>query len=134
MYYVLKNKIPVKVEMLEWAHLMEEGDRIVKQEYVLDIFVSTVFLGLDHRFWHEGVLPPILFETMIFGGKYNQEYQERYCTWEEAEAGHLVAVALAKKSITLWYKIKYLFKEQWKKIKKDWKDFVASLKERATKN
>ena len=29
----------------------------------------------------------ILFETMIFGGQYD-DYQWRYSTYEEAEAGH----------------------------------------------
>lgn len=55
----------------------------------LDIFgdteVSTVFIGLDYNFCVEG--PPIVFETMIFHGPLAGE-QERYSTWEEAEAGH----------------------------------------------
>ena len=46
--------------------------------------VSTVFLGLDHN-WNGG--PPILFETMVFGGPHN-EYQERYATWDQAEKDH----------------------------------------------
>jgi hypothetical protein len=53
--------------------------------------VSTVFLGLDHA-WGDG--PPLLFETMIFGGT-EDEYCERYSTWEEAEAGHKKAVEIA---------------------------------------
>ena len=47
-------------------------------------FVSTVFLGIDHS-WLGG--PPILFETMIFGGQFD-EVQKRYCTMEEAIDGH----------------------------------------------
>ena len=60
--------------------------------------VSTVFLGLDHRFWGEG--QPILFETMIFGGPFNDnqtmycDYQERYCTWGQAETGHEAALKM----------------------------------------
>jgi len=42
-------------------------------------------LGIDHRFSGEG--EPVVFETMVFGGKLDQEC-ERYCTWEEAEKGH----------------------------------------------
>jgi hypothetical protein len=30
---------------------------------------------------------PVLFETMVFGGEYD-EYQERYHTYDEAEEGH----------------------------------------------
>jgi hypothetical protein len=44
-----------------------------------------VFLGVDHNFFDEG--EPVLFETMVFGGKYDEE-QERYITYEQAEQGH----------------------------------------------
>jgi hypothetical protein len=53
---------------------------------------STVFIGLDHN-WGEG--PPLVFETMIFGGEFDQ-YQYRYSTWAEAEAGHAVAVGMVE--------------------------------------
>lgn len=48
--------------------------------------VSTVFLGIDHSYGC-GDEPPVLFETMVFGGPWHEE-MERYCTWEEAAAGH----------------------------------------------
>lgn len=47
--------------------------------------VSTVFLHLDHNWDPEG--QPVLFETMIFGGEYDEEMW-RYCTWNEAKEGH----------------------------------------------
>lgn len=50
--------------------------------------VSTVFLGLNHNY---GDGPPLIFETMIFGGPMDQ-YQDRYSTEEEAMAGHNFAV------------------------------------------
>jgi len=50
------------------------------------VLISTVFLGLDHQ-WGDG--PPLLFETMVFGGAYHHEC-ERYSTWDEAEAGHKI--------------------------------------------
>lgn len=56
------------------------------------LHVSTVFLGLDHRYSHEG--PPMIFETMIFGGEHDQ-WQERCSTWEQAEAMHKQACDLA---------------------------------------
>lgn len=46
--------------------------------------VSTVFLTIDHAFGNE---PPILFESMIFGGEHDGD-QDRYHTWDEAVAGH----------------------------------------------
>lgn len=47
--------------------------------------VSTVFLGLDHRHFGDG--PPILFESMIFGGEHDG-WATRYCTKAEAQTGH----------------------------------------------
>ena len=48
--------------------------------------VSTVFLGLDHNWSAEG--PPIVFETLVFGGPLHDE-MKRYATLDEAEIGHL---------------------------------------------
>lgn len=59
------------------------------------IEVSTVFLGMDHG-WGDG--PPILFETMVFGGPWDSDC-ERYCTWVEAEAGHAATVAKIRDAI-----------------------------------
>jgi hypothetical protein len=58
-----------------------------------DARLSTVFIGLDHRFVGEG--PPIVFETMVFGGKYDQ-YQDRCATWDEAEAMHQRCVEMVR--------------------------------------
>jgi len=61
--------------------------------------VSTVFLGLDHSFEPDG--PPVLWETMVFGGP-EGDFQCRYATAVEARAGHAAKVAelkaLAEKS------------------------------------
>ena len=56
--------------------------------------VSTVFLGLDHRFSGDGDTP-VLWETMIFGGD-NDEYQQRYTSHDDAVVGHQKAVAIVK--------------------------------------
>ena len=34
-----------------------------------------------------GPFAPVLFESMIFGGEHD-EYQRRYCTYDEALEGH----------------------------------------------
>jgi len=84
--YILKRHEAVLCDdLLEWATAFEDGkSRIVCRTTIGDSDVSTVFLALDHQ-WGDG--PPLLFETMVFGGPLDQE-QERYATWEEAEAGH----------------------------------------------
>ena len=91
--YILEEKTPVLTDdLLEWAKWLENADRrVAKTTLPNGVEVSTVFLGLDHSF-SEG--KPLLFETMIFGGEHDT-YQERYTTWEEAEAGHQRAIELA---------------------------------------
>ena len=70
---------------------MEVADRkVARTDFPNGMWVSTVFLGLDHNHWGRG--PPLLFETMIFGAKDGSEYQERCSTWEEAEEMHKRAV------------------------------------------
>ena len=71
------------------------GDRILKHTKVGEVLISTVFLGLDHRFGSEDGDDPIVFETMIFGGDHDQ-YQERYTTGKQAMIGHNKAVAIVK--------------------------------------
>lgn len=94
--YILKDKIPIKVGVLEWAQNFERIENRRVAETILDldddVRVSTVFLGIDHS-WAGP--PPIVFETMIFGGKHDQ-YQDRYSTWKQAEEGHERAVKIAK--------------------------------------
>jgi hypothetical protein len=61
-----------------------------------DIEVSTVFLVIDHNHFpklNDG--RPILFETMVFGGKYN-EMCERCSTWDEAVKQHNVVLEFVK--------------------------------------
>jgi hypothetical protein len=93
--YILIDRRPVPCpDLMRWGRFMQEVDRRVAFTDVDGIHVSTVFLGLDHS-WTDG--PPVLFETMIFGGEYDEEYQERCCTWAEAEEMHRAAVKVAKK-------------------------------------
>ena len=62
--------------------------------------ISTVFLSMDHGL--AGLIgdeTPVLFETMVFGGEY-EDYQERYHTYDEAEEGHRrICEMVDKKSI-----------------------------------
>jgi hypothetical protein len=98
-WYILdENHKPVKCndhfERHKWIQSLPEDQQtgigcIVDKWEADGVFVSTVFLGLDHG-WDSDV--PIVFETMIFGGERDQEC-ERYATWEEAKAGHARIVA-----------------------------------------
>ncbi len=109
MKYILNGHEPVACpDLVEWARWMKANKyqpRSLNSEgmdpcrvgstRILDkggeaVWVSTVFLGIDHAFTDK--VPPILFETLVFGGDLGGEI-ERYATWEEAEAGHNAMVA-----------------------------------------
>ncbi len=93
-YILTADNQPVAVSVTEAAQWMEDNPerKAVKQDHVDDVFVSTVFLGLDHSWSNKGL---ILWETMIFGG-INDQYQERYNSYEDALEGHQRAIDLIK--------------------------------------
>ena len=108
--YKLIGKLPVPCfDVLDWARWYETAERTVAQTHIGPLRVSTVFLGIDHGFRVNRVR---LFETMIFGDQDHMiqlnpnrpgrlmrstlDYQERYETWAEAEAGHARACDWAK--------------------------------------
>lgn len=92
-HYILDGHKAVPVDLMVWANWLEQcKERHVADEKIGDVRISTVFLGLDHS-WGDG--PPLIFETMVFGGPLDQE-QDRYTTWEQAEAGHKLMVERVK--------------------------------------
>jgi hypothetical protein len=83
-------------DILAWGRWLEKTERHVGKDTIGDVKISTVFLGIDHAF---GGSAPVLFETMIFGGRHDG-YQIRYETREEALAGHVAAIALVSATST----------------------------------
>lgn len=84
--YILNGHEPEEVDYIQSAAWFSTADRsVAKTDIGEEVFVSTVFLGIDHN--HSGKGPPVLFETMVFGGK-QDGLCHRYCTWDEAEVGH----------------------------------------------
>jgi len=97
MWYILdENYKPIPASIAEYQTWTEEdpGNKIVKQENIKNVLISTVFLGLDHAYASK---EPILWETMIFEGKYDQ-YQKRYKSYEDAVKGHAHALSLVENS------------------------------------
>lgn len=84
--YILVDNIVVKTDDIDlWSDNLLKTRSIKYTEFGDSISVSTVFLGLDHS--HTKNTGPILFETMVFGSKY-EDHQERYQTYDEAILGH----------------------------------------------
>jgi hypothetical protein len=89
-------------DLVAWSRWFGRADRTVAYTQQGDVWVSTVFLGLDHGFGRKG--PPVLFETMTFRGTTTVDIgarqrvipdasdgdreMERYSTWDDALAGH----------------------------------------------
>lgn len=87
-----EGKTPILTSMEDACRTWDLDNRIVKKTKKKEVEVSTVFLSLDHQFFG-GVGPPLVFETMIFGGEHDL-YQTRCSTWAEAENMHKVACRL----------------------------------------
>jgi len=83
--------IPVKdsLEAYKWIEENPYRKIVGSTRFPSGTRVSTVFLTLDHG-WGENK-NPVLWETMIFGGNEDQ-FQERYESFDEAVLGHLAAV------------------------------------------
>jgi hypothetical protein len=88
-----ENGEPRKASLMEWAAWFESADRHVALDTIGDVDVSTVFLSFDHGFSGG---PPVLWETMVFGGPLDGE-QDRYTSHADAVAGHarILAAAIA---------------------------------------
>lgn len=88
-HYILNERGEAELcdDLVRWAQFFNDGNaRRVAFDHVGDgVEVSTVFLGIDHRRFGTGL--PLLFETMIFGGEYDETCR-RYSTRAEAQAGH----------------------------------------------
>lgn len=106
-YFILGGKNGhelIPADLMEWAHWFEEAgsDRQIALTGNPYKWVSTVFLGLDHRWFGDG--PPLVFESMAFswdgvsvwgedsympGQPRTQELDmARYGSWKAAMAGH----------------------------------------------
>lgn len=92
-YVLVGHEAKEEPDLLTWARWFEDSGRariVDRTELGEAVVVSTVFLALDHRFSGEG--PPILFETMVFGG--DRHCETRRCsTWDEAIDQHARVVA-----------------------------------------
>jgi hypothetical protein len=100
--YILIDGEPVATDWQTWAVWFtrakadyEPGNinsrRVAAWEHH-GVVVSTVFLGVNHGF---GEGPPLLFETLVRGGRHD-EYMDRYSTRDEALAGHQKIVEMVR--------------------------------------
>lgn len=72
-------------DLIKWGMWLEKAERHVGDDTIGDSRVSTVFMGLNHNY---GQGAPILWGTMVFGGKLDQEQERCSGSREQAEAMH----------------------------------------------
>lgn len=89
-----KRPVPISV-----TELTDKVFEPVAKTYVGKTLVSTVFFSLDHR--HFGSGPPIVFGTLVFGGRQYDHLGGRCSTWNQALAQHEAAVAGVKAANTV---------------------------------
>lgn len=97
--YILKNGKPRAMKndpaaIVKWARKFGTGrpSRRVASDKVGELWVSTVFLGTNYAF--DYTEPPVLFETMVFGG--DKEICRRYRYLKEALRGHREVVEMVR--------------------------------------
>lgn len=91
-FYMLHGREVVRCLNADaWGRWFETADRHVAENITPLGRVSTVFVGLDHRHFGEG--PPLIFETMVFGGPLDGQC-DRSSTWAEAEGAHASMLSL----------------------------------------
>lgn len=91
------NVVP-EPDMTRWSAWFKSSfgtsSRRVAEDFAGPYRISTIFLAVDHRFTQN--IPPLVFETMIFGPD-GTEHCERCSTWDEALSMHQRGVAEAEK-------------------------------------
>ena len=94
--YILVNGIPkLEPDLMKWAQWFETADRRVALTEIGESRVSTVFLGIDHSFSFQKH-SPVLWETMVFGGKMDQEMDRCSGSLEQAQEMHNRMVKMVK--------------------------------------
>jgi hypothetical protein len=97
-YILHGTEVVPEPDLMAWGKWMEEAERLVRSTEIQGIYVSTVFLGLDHNF---GGGPPLVFETMVFDKNDEGGYCERCSTWAQAEIQHTRACEIVREGLKL---------------------------------
>jgi len=73
-------------DLMAWARFMGDWEhKYLKCDTLGRATIQTIFRGQDTRMQPDG--EPMLFETMVYGGKLHREMQE-YATRADAVRGH----------------------------------------------
>lgn len=89
------NPVPCKYDEMMCMTTSERA-RVAETQFDSETWVSTVFLGMNaNPFSHWSDRPPVLWETMIFGGS-EAGYCRRYASHADALEGHKETLAMLR--------------------------------------
>ena len=95
-FYILDRHTPIplfpapyEIELMAWGQWRNKADTLVARTLVGEVDIITYFIGIPLT---NTSGRPLLFESTVFGGPLNGT-QDKYATWDEAEAGHAKLVA-----------------------------------------
>lgn len=80
-----KNPLPCD-SIEEWSSWVGKSGRLVDNDYVGHIEISTVAVGINCQ--QNPGEPPLIFETLVTDRLKDVQVSYHYATWEEAEKGH----------------------------------------------
>lgn len=131
-HYILVGQTPVPINcdldtenglhnLRIWGMCFDSDRQVAAQRFFNLVSVSTVFLGIDHR-WGGGA--PLLFESMAFWWGEGEDCM-RCSTWLEAELQHRVMCAEVIKPRAVWDAICRLWHRTWRAA-------IADLREAVT--
>lgn len=93
-FYLDEKGEPKEAKTLgEWCRGFEKAERQLERTKIGRVTVSTIFLGLNHR-WGDG--PPILWETMVLGGRFKGRMDRCAGSREQAGAMHAKICAMVR--------------------------------------
>lgn len=92
--YYSRDGHPITID--QWVQAFNDNS-LLHDQINDDVRVSTIYLGLDHSF---GEGPPLIYETMIFGGEFDSDC-ERYTTEAQAREGHAAMLAKAREGVVV---------------------------------
>ena len=89
-FYKLVDRKPVQCSFAEFSEAMkDDANRVIAQNLVGELQVSTIFTGIDTNF---GGDEPLLFETVVFGLPDDLRPQWSLGNWDEAMEIHTMLV------------------------------------------
>ena len=99
LFYILYGHTPIplyaapyEIELIAWGKWRNKADTLVARTLIGEVDIITYFIGIPLANTSGA---PLLFESTVFGGRFDG-MQDRYATWDEAEAGHAKLVAKVK--------------------------------------